>query len=218
MVVRSGTGARVAGWTLPGMATPVGDTVAGTLVRAAGSGGQAGADLLLVDPRTGAVRRRLGTDRVAFAASAIAVAHLAGDCFRNCRLTVTDVRTGRSREYPTPDQGPPRTARFSPDGRRLALFVPGQYVIGKLRVRPGFVAVLDLATGAVVRVPAVETGAEQVATGGWSADGTMLVLGVWSPNRANLALWWPARPEEPVLRPAAQPAGNYQVGDLAVLP
>jgi hypothetical protein len=218
MVVRTASGTSAARWTAAGAAAPVGDTVAGTLVRVAATEGQAGADLLLVDPRTGTVRRRLGTDRIPLGASATAVAHLAGKCFRNCQLAVTDVRTGRSREYPTPDQGPPRTARFSPDGRRLALFVPGQYVAGNLRLRPGFVAVLDLATGAVVRVPGVETGAEQTATGGWSADGTMLVLGVWSPNRGNLALWWPSRPEEPVLRPAAQPAGDYRAADLAVLP
>ena len=112
------------------------------------------------------------------------VAHLPADCGLDCPLAVTDLTGGRSRDYPTPDPGPPATGRFSPDGRRLALAVPGHYFSGQRSVRPGFVAVLDLATGAVVRVPGVETPAARIADVDWAPDGRLLVLAVWSGRRA----------------------------------
>ena len=144
------------------------DTSAGLLVGRLASPGSTGADLLLLDPRTGQPRRRIATGRIVVATGDTVVAHLPAGCGLDCPLTVTDLTGGRSRDYPTPDPGPPATGRFSPDGRRLALAVPGHYFSAQRSVRPGFVAVLDLATGAVVRVPGVETPAARTADVDWA--------------------------------------------------
>lgn len=206
-----------AGWSLPGLVVMARDTGAGLVALRFASTGSSGADLLLLDSRSGAVRRRLATQRIAVAVGDAAVAHLPADCGLECPLTVTDLAGGRSRDYPTPDRGPPAGGRFSPDGRRLALAVPGQYISRRLTVRPGFVAVLDLESGAVVRAPGVETPVERTADVDWSPDGRLLVLAVWSEDRAEVGLWSPDRPAQPVVRLVAQPPGDYRSGSVTVL-
>jgi hypothetical protein len=216
--VRDAAGVRQAGWSLPGLVVTAKDTEAGLLAGQFATPGSSGADMVLLDPRSGAVRRRIAPERTAVAVGDTAVAHLPAGCGLDCPLTVTDVASGRSRDYPTPDQGPPAAGRFSPDGRRLALAVPGQYFSGRRLVRPGFVAVLDLATGAVVRTPGVETQAGRTADVDWSPDGRLLLLAVWSADRAEVGLWSPDRPAAPVVRLATQPPGDYRSGSVTVLP
>ena len=212
--VRDPAGIRRTGWSAPGLLVAARDTSAGLLVGRLASPGSTGADLLLLDPRTGQPRRRIATGRIVVATGDTVVAHLPAGCGLDCPLAVTDLTGGRSRDYPTPDPGPPATGRFSPDGRRLALAVPGHYFSAQRSVRPGFVAVLDLATGAVVRVPGVETPAARTADVDWAPDGRLLVLAVWSATRGEVGLWSPDRPAAPVVRLTTQPTGDY----LSVLP
>ena len=204
-------------WARPGLDIPLQDTPAGLVLSQYETAARSGADLLLVDPRTGQVRSRLATHRIPLAVSATAVAHAPADCGRACRLTVTDLRTGRGRDYPAPDEGTPKSAEFSPDGRRLALAVPGRYLGGRLTVRPGFAAVLDLAGGSTVRVPGVETEANEAPEITWSPDGKTLVLGVWQPDRVEVGLWSPLRPAGRLVVLRTQPPGERETGVLTVL-
>lgn len=215
--VRDDAGVRRSGWSLPGLVVIARDTGSGVVAGRFASAGSSGADLVLLDPRSGTVRRRIAPERTVIAVGDTAVAHLAAGCGLDCPLTVTDLATGRSRDYPTPDEGPPSGGRFSPDGERLALAVPGQYFGGRRSLRPGFVAVLDLPTGAVISVPGVETPAGRTADVDWSPDGQLLLLAVWSEDRAEIGLWSPYRPAEPVLRLTTQPPGDYLSGSVTVL-
>ncbi len=204
-------------WAEPGLVTPLRDTAAGLLVARSASAGETGGELVLVEPATGAVRRRLAAGRIAVAVGPDAVAHIAADCGRDCPLTVTRLADGRSRDYRTPDAGAPARGEFSPDGRRLALAVPGQYLDGRFRIRPGFAAVLDLASGAVARVGGVETPAERIPDLSWWGE-DQLVVAAWREDRAEVALWSALRPAEPTQVFEVEPPGSYQFSSVAVLP
>ena len=204
-------------WVRAGLVTPLRDTAAGLLVAQATNAGTSGADLALVEPGTGGLRRRVAAGRIAVAVGPASVAHVSARCGRNCPLTVTELGTGRSRDYPSPDAGTPSRGAFSPDGRRLALGVPGQYVNGRLTIRPGFAAVLDLASGEVQRVAGVETPAERAADlSWWGTD--QLVLGVWWDDRARVALWSTDHPADPVRVLQVEPPGSYQFSSVTALP
>jgi len=211
------TGRVRASWAGRGLVTPLRDTAAGLLVARSATAGSSGADLAMVDPATGAVRRKLATDRFAVAVGPVAVAHVPASCSRSCRLTVTRLADGRSRDYPTPDAGIPSRGEFSPDGRWLALGVPGQYVNGRLTIRPGFAAVLELADGELLRVGGVETPAERSADLSWWGP-DQLVLGVWWDDGARVALWSARRPAEPARILEAEPPGSYQYSTVTALP
>jgi hypothetical protein len=204
-------------WVRAGLVTPLRDTAAGLLVAQSASAGSSGADLALVEPRSGDLRRRLARGRIAVAAGPTSVAHVSATCGRDCAVTVTELAGGRSRDYRTPDDGSPSRGEFSPDGRRLALAVPGQYLNGRLTVRPGFAAVLDLTSGEVRRVAGVETPAERVADlSWWGRD--RLVVGVWWEDRARVALWSADRPADPVQVLEVEPPGSYQSASVTALP
>jgi hypothetical protein len=204
-------------WTRAGVVTPLRDTAAGLLVAQSASAGSSGADLALVEPRTGKLRRRLTKGRIAVALGPTSVAHVSARCGRSCGLTVTELADGRSRDYRTPDEGSPRRGEFSPDGRWLALAVPGQYLNGRLTIRPGFAAVLHLASGEARRVAGVETPAERVADLSWWGP-DRLVLGVWWEDRARVALWSTDRPADPAQILEVEPPGSYQSSSVTVLP
>ena len=204
-------------WAQPGLVTPQQDTAAGLLVARSDSAGTSGADLALVDPSTGELRRALAAGRIAIAVGPAAVAHIPADCGRDCPLTVTRLADGSSRDYRTPDAGAPSRGAFSPDGRWLALGVPGQYLNGRLTIRPGFAAVLDLAGGGTVRVPGVETPAERTADLSWWGP-DRLVLGVWWDDRGEVALWSVRRPAEPLQVLEVEPAGSYAYSSVTALP
>jgi hypothetical protein len=200
-------------WTAGGALTPLRDTAAGLVAGQVGD--LQGAQLRLLDPATGAERRRLATGRIPITVGPAAVAHVSGTCVRDCPVTVTRLADGVSRDYPMPaGTGNPARGAFSPDGRWLALAVPGQYRNGRLVVVPGFAEVLDLATGTVTRVPGVETEAERSADLSWF--GPTLVLGVWSDSRGEVGAWTPGRAGGLVILPA-DPPGDAALSTVTVL-
>lgn len=202
-------------WTVRGLAAPVRDTVGGLLLTRLLSTGSSGAELLLVDPRTGAERRKLGADRVLLGATDTLVAHRAGSCTVNCDVTVSDLATGKDRQLSVVLGAPAATGAFSPDGDRLALSVPGLRLDGGWVSEPGFVAVQDVADGRTTVVPGVKTPPGQQADVDWSPEGDVLVVAVWWPDRALIGLWSPAEPGEPPVVLAARPPGDRFSGIAA---
>jgi len=217
VTVTQRTGRVRAYWAQPGLVTPLVDTAAGLLVARSGVAGDPAVALDVVDPATGRAVRGLASDRTVVAVGAEAVAHVPASCSRACPLTVTRLADGRSRDYPTPDAGLPSRGAFSPDGRWLALGVPGQYINGRLSIRPGFVALLDLAGGGTRRVAGVETPAERTADLSWWRD-DQLVLGVWRHDGASVVLWSARQPDEPARVLEVEPPGSYQYASVTVLP
>jgi hypothetical protein len=110
--------------------------------------------------------------------------------------------------------GNPARGAFSPDGRWLALGVPGQYRNGRLVVVPGFAEVIELADGTVTRVPGVETEAERSADLSWF--GPVLVLGVWSDSYGQAAAWTPDVGGDLRILPV-RPPGDAALSTLAVV-
>jgi hypothetical protein len=201
-------------WTAGGTLTPLRDTAAGLVAEQVGD--LQGAQLRLLDPATGAERRRLATGRIPVAVGPDSVAHASASCVRDCPVTVTRLADGASRDYPLPaGTAIPARGAFSPDGRWLALGVPGQYRNGRLVVVPGFAEVLDLAAGTVTRVPGVETEAERTADLSWF--GPVLVLGVWSQQRGQVGAWTPDRPAEGLQILPADPPGDAALSTMTVL-
>lgn len=143
--------------------------------------------LSLVDPRTGAVRRVLGTASTLVASDDRAVAWTAGGCLESCPLLVTDLRTGSTRQYPAPRTTPWAYGSFSPDRRSLLLGVLGEHAPDGPG-DPGFAAVLDLASGRVLRVPGVATPAKRGPDAAWVDDATV-VVGVDFSDHERFALW-----------------------------
>jgi hypothetical protein len=182
----SRTGATRRSFVVPGQLTPLRDTAAGLLVTSVGDG-----RLAVLDPATGQPRARLAAGVLVVAVGPTAVAHVRAGCADRCPLVVTPLAGGPDRAYGIP-AGTPGGGAFSPDGRWLALAVPGQYRNGRLTVVPGGARVLDLRSGAVTEVPGVRTGAEREPDVSWFGDA--LVLAVWSSERGRLAVWTPARP------------------------
>ncbi len=202
-------------WTAGGRLLPLRDTAAGLVVSQVGD--VAVTELRLLDPATGATRRRLGAGAIVVTVGPASIASVSAGCVRLCPVTVTDFATGRSRDYPMPaGTGDPARGAFSPDGRWLALAVPGQYRNGRLVVVPGFAEVLDLADGTVTRVPGVETAAERSPDLGWF--GPTLVLGVWSDQRGQVGAWTPGRPGDGLQVLPAEPPGDEALSSVTVLP
>jgi hypothetical protein len=191
-------------WTQPGNVDPLRDTPAG-LVAARYANPLAGdAVLLLLDRRTGAVRRRLGTARYPLATDDRSVAWVPDRCAPACPVVRTDLVTGAARRYRMPARRQPAVGAFSPDGRRLALTFagvpagPGAAAGGR-----GFAGVLDLRTGALATVPGLATPTADHADVTWSADGRWLVIGVKWPEEELIALWRPG--SEVTILPLALP-------------
>jgi hypothetical protein len=201
-------------WTAGGTLTPLQDTAAGLVAEQVGD--LQSAQLRLLDPATGAERRRLATGRIQVAVGPDSVAHVSASCVRDCPVTLTRLADGVSRDYPMPaGTALPARGAFSPDGRWLALGVPGQYRNGRLVVVPGFAEVLDLDAGTVTRVPGVETGAERSADLSWF--GPVLVLGVWSQQRGQVGAWTPDRPAGGLRILPAAPPGDAALSTVTVL-
>ena len=202
-------------WTAGGRLIPLRDTAAGLVVLQVGD--PPVTELRLLDPRTGATRRRLAVGSIVVAVGPASVASVSASCVRQCPVTVTRLADGRSRDYPMPTvTGNPAQGAFSPDGRWLALGVPGQYRNGRLVVVPGFAEVLELATGTVTRVPGVDTPAERSPDLSWF--GPTLVLGVWSEQRGRIAAWTPDRSGEGLTILPADPPGDEALSSVTVLP
>jgi hypothetical protein len=177
-------------WNLSGLATPIRDTPFGLVVAHHPGAQQRGADLLLVNPETGDVRRRLAEDRSVVAASDSLVAYMDSGCRLRCSLLLTNVATGETSGYGVPESREATSGTFSPDGRLLALAFPGQYdpsLTGS--VLPGFAAVLDVQSGELTVVPGLQTQAEQAPQLAWSPGGQWLVVATATASQARFGLW-----------------------------
>jgi WD40-like Beta Propeller Repeat len=176
-------------WRVPGVATVLGDTAYGlVLTRPIDPQGRAGG-LLLVDRRTGAVRRFMGPAEAGVAAGERAVAWLPGRCVPRCPLMVTDLATGAIRRYDLPYDRVPSGGAFSPDGTRIALrfsAVPTASTHSSLR---GFVAVLDFESGYLEYVTGLRSPVGRDVEVAWSPDGQWLALDVKWVDRQRIALW-----------------------------
>jgi len=208
------SGAVRSSWTAGGEMTPLLDTPAGLVVRQIDDRGVA--DLRVVDPRSGATRRVLTVGGTLVTIGPTAVAYVPPDCHGDCPLSVTGLADGRTRSYPLPpDTGNPGTGAFAPDGRRLALGVPGQFRDGRLILVPGFAEVLDLRTGEFLRVPRLSSSSERAPDLSWS--GGLLVLGVWSGSGGQVASWSAEHKDELEVLPG-NPAGDEVFSSVTVLP
>ncbi|HEV7657392.1 MAG TPA: hypothetical protein VGP36_22055 [Mycobacteriales bacterium] len=215
VTLRSAAGAARLSWTAGGTLTPLRDTTAGLVVSQVGD--RQVAELRVLDPRTGASRRRLAVGAIVVASGPDSIATVSVSCVRECPVTVTRYVDGRSVDYATPkDSGNPLTGAFSPDGHWLALGVPGQYRDGRLRVVPGFAEVLDLRSRAVTPVPGVASVAERSADVSWF--GPTLVLGVWSNDRGLVGTWSPDDPGQVVRVLPADPPGDEAFATVTALP
>jgi len=214
VTITAPTGAPRSSWTVGGTATPLRDTAAGLVVQQIGDRGVA--ELRVLDPRSGATRRVLSVGGILVSIGPSSVAYVPPDCRGDCPLSVAGLADGRTRSYPLPpDTGNPGIGAFAPDGRRLALGVPGQFRDGRLIVVPGFAEVLDLHTGTFVRIPGLDTAAERAPDLSWS-DGT-LVLGVWSGSGGQVASWSADRKDHLRVLPA-EPPGDASFSSVTVLP
>jgi hypothetical protein len=192
-------------WTRGGTVDPLVDTPAGLVVASYRTATVAYPQLQVVDRRTGQVRRRLGEARRVLAADDRSVAWLPAQCEFDCPLLRAELALGTSRSYRLPERRVPVAAAFAPDGRRLALSFPGVPVSPRPWAKPGFVAVLDVRTGALTRVAGLSTPASQHVDVTWSADGRWLVLGVSWPEQELIAIWRPN--SRLVIVPLALPGG-----------
>jgi hypothetical protein len=214
VTITTASGTARASWTAGGTLTPLRDTAAGLVVRQLGDRGVA--ELRVLDPRTGALRRRIAVGGIVVAVGPTSVAYVPADCRGDCPLSVTAVADGKTRSYPLPaDTGNPAVGEFAPDGRRIALGVPGQYRDGRLIVVPGFAEVLDLATGAFTRVPGLDTAAERAPDLSWSGD--TLVLAAWSGSGGQVGMWSADQGDRLRVLEAAPP-GDAAFSSVTVLP
>jgi hypothetical protein len=188
--------------------TPVADTAAGLVVAAYHASARRRDTLELVDPDTGAVRRRLGGGSPMGAAGHLLLVSLHGcdlpPAGGACTLESIDLTTGRpmaTAELPAgrvPTWGDAPGPVFSPGGTlaafqltrarpdpRFATAVPGP---------PSDVAVLDLRTGRLDIVPGLELPPETWAGLAFDATGSWLLATVSQGNRGELLAWRPGMP------------------------
>ncbi|HKG51412.1 MAG TPA: hypothetical protein VKB14_13310 [Actinomycetales bacterium] len=177
-------------------------------------------DLLLIDPRGGAVRRRLGPVLRVLAVSDSTVAATRVGCAPDCPLLLIDLATGRQRALALPSDPVPATAAFSPDGSRLAVSTFG--LAGEDAAAPGTgpdphtgrVFVLDLSSGRSRQVPGLLTGRNQAADVAWAPGGAVLLLGVKWPTYERIARWHPASNRLRAL--PARLSGSHPPGSLSI--
>jgi hypothetical protein len=203
-------------WSTHGLLVAHRDTAHGLVVTRALSHQGAPTDLLLLDPDTGRVVRTIGPVASCVGVSDTLAAWTPSGCDDDCVLTVSNLESGEPVVFTLPNGRAPQFAAFSPDGRRLALSFMGLHpeVGHSFRDLRGFVAVLDMPTGTLTRLPGLYTQIKHAAGIGWSRDGRVLVLYAGWPDHARLAFWHP-RHGLLVLPTVLSGPGE---GTLAVLP
>jgi hypothetical protein len=178
------------------------DTRAGLLVRsttAARDSEQLG-PLELVDPATGALRRRL-------TGNAVTVLSTRGDrvawlsdapCPPDCRVRVTDVTTGATRVIADRPSSGPITGAFSPDGRMLALiFGPLGAGVGVNAYPEGLVDLLDVEAGRATPVRGYSSGLYPPGWVEWTPDGRLVVMALATIGRERVKVVVAQRPGRP---------------------
>jgi hypothetical protein len=139
-------------------------------------------DLVLIDPDSAAVRSvladRVGSDVTTTPDHPDHVAWIPYGCDVDCDLMVADLATGQVRTLPITTGFVVTDARFSPDGRRVAIAYSGRHPQQDGGAAPGFVELVDLATGTRTRIDGVATEIKQAATLAWTPDGQDLLLSV----------------------------------------
>jgi hypothetical protein len=187
---RSLDGRRQWQWRAPEPALPVRDTATGVLVQPLDPPGS----LLLLRRETGQVVRRIAGTTVAVGDDAVVSA--APECRPRCTLIRTRLDTGATAKFTLPTDEAPDSGVMAPGGRWLALaFHAGVGESGTT------VAVLDLHSGAFWPVPGVwapEPVDRRRATLAWSADAQSLVVAVRGGHSAQVGVWRPDVPLEPV--------------------
>jgi len=189
--------------------------------------GEGPGDLSTVDPVSLQVRQSLGQSLYVVAATARQAAWLSATAERGGEdLMVADFRTGRQRSYRLATGFSVGAGAFSPDGRQLAIAYHGRHgVVGytglegaNASAAPGFVEVLDLASGDRTRIPEVGTPEKQSADLSWSPDGRWLAIGVRWPEEGYQRIGlWPAS-HGPLLALPDKIPGGYISALLAVTP
>jgi hypothetical protein len=202
-------------WHMPGNLLMLRDTPAGLLAARYGDAVVGDADLLLLDRRTGVVRRRLGHGRYAVAASDRALAWVPERCDPGCAVVVTDLATGAIRRHPLSQPWSPAVGAFAPDGRSLALSFSGTTGDQQRPAQSGFVEILDLRTDEAAAVAGLSTPPDEHADTAWSPDGRWLVLGVKYASQERIALLRPGDSELTILPVAL--AGQPITATLATL-
>jgi hypothetical protein len=189
-------------WSRLGKAEPLRDTPAGLVVAQHPEVGD-DAELLLLDRRTGLMRRSLGHAERVVATDDRSVAWTPGRCDPDCLLIRTELATGAARGYRMPGRREPEEGAFAPDGQRLALSFSGTLADTGTPAEPGFAGILDLRTSALTSVPGLATPPSNHADVTWSAEGRWLVLGVKWPEEELIAIWRPG--SEVTILPLALP-------------
>ncbi|MGI8683358.1 MAG: hypothetical protein ACR2JO_14785 [Mycobacteriales bacterium] len=195
------------------------DTPHGLLVWSIPGAPVPGGPLRLVDARTGKIRRELGRAGFILASTPDAVAWVPDRCGDQCQLTVTDLASGRSTRYTTPDGRLPGYAAFSPNQRLLAVSFFGLHEQTPELNRDGFAAVLDLVSGRLRTIPGLTTEAKSAASLAWSPTGAWLAMGVRSPGgnySDRLVLWRSGETGLTVLPPVLPPESS--ASGLVILP
>ncbi len=180
--------------SVPAGLAPQTDTAAGLVVAVYPAGGDAPANLQILDRRTLAIRQRLGKVGYVVGAISTQAAWTVPGCASTCELVVADLPTGPRRTIAlAPGYGVGAVA-FSFDGQRVAIGYYGRHPQQPGGAAPGIVEVVDLASGARHRVPGVNTGIKQVADLAWTPDGRWLAVAVaWSDLGFRRVGLWSAR-------------------------
>lgn len=210
---------------LPEGWVPEADTEGGLLVSV--HRGEGPGDLSTVDPVSLRVRQSLGQSTYVVAATSRQAAWVPATPEPGADdLMTVNFRTGRQRSYRVASGFSLGTSAFSPDGRQLAIAYHGRHgLVGNTgpegtntAAAPGFVEVLDLASGDRTRVPGVGTPEKQSADLSWSPDSRWLAIGVRWPEEGYQRIGlWPAS-HGPLLALPDKIPGGYVSALLAVTP
>jgi hypothetical protein len=171
----------------------------------------------LLDRSTFAVLKKLAPSGYVLGAGADKAAWTDGPCDTPCSMVIEDLRTGARHKVAAPTHASVGIATFSPDGRRVAVAFYGQHSESADGGSPGFVEVIDIASGHRTRVPGVATDVKQSADLAWTPDGRWLAIAVvitdMEVRRVGL---WPAAGGPVRILPSTVP-GTQSGGSLLAL-
>lgn len=150
-------------------------------------------ELRILDHRTLAPRRSLGSVAWVVSATERTVAAMPSGCGENCPLLLIDVANGSRHQLPTVPGFDVGALAFSPDASKLAVGYLGRHSQQPGGAAPGFVDVIDVSSGFRQRVPGVGSGTKHTAELAWLPDGRSLALGVDLADDVSRIGLWPLR-------------------------